>query len=226
MRRTVSNVLLGLALIALGLIYGGNVLNLWSFDLSLSGWWTLFIIVPCLHSIIAYGFKSVTVVGLGVGILMLLSEQNILPDNMGYKLIFPLAVVVIGLGIIFKRSVKLPPEFKNGFCSHGNGGNYYAIFGGNRPHFDGMVFTGAASSAIFGGVELFLQNSIINENCVINCNSIFGGTEIRLPSNVRVIVQSTPIFGDTSCKFQSSTATDAPTVLIKAVSIFGGTEIK
>jgi len=47
-----------------------------------------------------------------------------------------------------------------------------------------------------------------------------------LPKNVRVIVNSTPIFGGVENSFISEAADNAPTVLIRALSVFGGTDIK
>ena len=40
------NILWGLVLIILGLIFGGNALGITDINLFFDGWWTLFIIVP------------------------------------------------------------------------------------------------------------------------------------------------------------------------------------
>lgn len=42
-----KNIILGIILIALGIIFGGNALNLFSINVFFKGWWTLFIIIPC-----------------------------------------------------------------------------------------------------------------------------------------------------------------------------------
>ena len=41
-----TRMLWGLILIALGVIIGGNALNLFDIDIFFAGWWTLFIIIP------------------------------------------------------------------------------------------------------------------------------------------------------------------------------------
>ena len=47
-----------------------------------------------------------------------------------------------------------------------------------------------------------------------------------LPKNVKVIVDSMPIFGGVDNRFVSEAGDNAPTVLIRAISVFGGTDIK
>ena len=42
-----SNILWGIVLIVLGLIFGLNALDITHIDIFFNGWWTLFIIVPC-----------------------------------------------------------------------------------------------------------------------------------------------------------------------------------
>lgn len=49
--KKVSTWLWGIVLIALGVIWGGNVLGIINVDLFFPGWWTLFIIVPCFISL-------------------------------------------------------------------------------------------------------------------------------------------------------------------------------
>ena len=42
----------GIAIIALGVIFGGNAIGLFNFNVFFDGWWTLFIIVPSVISLI------------------------------------------------------------------------------------------------------------------------------------------------------------------------------
>ena len=42
----------GIAIIALGILFGGNALGLFSLNVFFDGWWTLFIIVPSFISLI------------------------------------------------------------------------------------------------------------------------------------------------------------------------------
>lgn len=226
MKKHSLSILLGILVIVLGVVYGGNVIGFWHLNISFAGWWTLFIILPCGFSIFTGGLNFVNSVGLALGILFLLTEQGVLKDNLGYKLIVPIIIVAIGIGIIFRRTGKRKAEGTNGIYAGNKGENFFAIFGGNSPQFKGMIFQGANAYAIFGGVDLRLKDAIIKRDCVINVYSIFGGTDIYLPGNVRVLVSSTPIFGGVENRFESSANELAPTVYIRALSVFGSTDIK
>jgi predicted membrane protein len=224
MRKKMANILLGLILIGVGVAYAGNVLELWRFSISFDGWWTLFIIVPCIFSILREGFKFINLTGVSIGVVFLLTEQDIIKNDLGYKLVIPIVIIALGLSIIFKRTFNVPENFNAATNIKGN--DFYAILGGNSPNFHNAEFRGANCYAILGGIEMHLNQAIIKENCVINVTSVLGGTDIYLPTNVKIVLNSTPILGGVENKFISSNDPNAPTVLINAVSVLGGTEIK
>ena len=95
-----SNILWGLFLICLGIGFAGNVFHIWHFRIFFRGFWTLLLIIPCAISISQKGPKTTSVLGLTIGILLLLSRQGILKRDIVGELIFPLILVVIGIGII------------------------------------------------------------------------------------------------------------------------------
>jgi len=227
MKKSTVSVILGLLVVAFGVFFGLQALGyLKEVKVTFDGWWTLFIIVPCVISIVNSGLNLFNTIAVGVGVLLLLSEQGVFQNDLGYKLMIPYVMVIFGLSIIFKRPIKLNKEGNNGIFAGNQGENYFAVFGGNTPNFNGVDFRGANAYAIFGGVELKLQNANIRRDCIINSYTVFGGTDIILPKNVKAIVNSTPIFGGVDNRFLSEAGENAPTVLIRAISVFGGTDIK
>ena len=89
----------GIALIVIGIGFGGEALGLWNFEVFFNGWWTLFIIVPCLTSMFESGVKRSNTIGLTIGSLLLLSSWNVIPE----ELVVPLLLVIIGCVLIFIR---------------------------------------------------------------------------------------------------------------------------
>ncbi|MDE5977286.1 MAG: hypothetical protein K2G70_02310 [Turicibacter sp.] len=89
----------GVFLLIVGIGFLGEALNLWDFNLFFGGWWTLFIIVPCLVNMYESGLKRSNVIGVTVGILLLLSALQVLAE----ALVVPIFLVVIGLVLIFIR---------------------------------------------------------------------------------------------------------------------------
>lgn len=227
MKKSTASIILGILVVALGVFFGGQALGYWEeYNISFDGWWTLFIIVPCIISIVNSGFNPFNTIGVGVGVLLLMAAQNVLQNGLGYKLIFPYVVVIFGLSLIFKKPIRFKKESGNGIFAGSKGDNIFAVFGGNAPKFDGVDFRGVNAYAIFGGVDLKLQNAIIRRDCIINTYTVFGGTDIYLPKNVKAIIDSTPVFGGVENRFVSESGENAPTVLIRAISIFGGTDIR
>lgn len=229
MRSKLSNIFIGLIFVAVGVAVCGNILDFWEFNLFFDGWWTMFIIIPCLFSMIRHGIHTGSVIGLGIGVVLLLNQLDILKHQNLWKLIFPVIIIAIGISIIFKGFTK--KDYSHVVVTSSADGSdgrpdYSAVFGECSPNYSGTEFHGCTASAVFGAVTLDLRTAIINSDCVIDASSVFGGTDIYLPSNVRVKVSSTPIFGGVDDKTISSSAPGAPTVYINATCVFGGTDIK
>ena len=103
--------------------------------------------------------------------------------------------------------------------------HYYATFSGQKLRFAGDEFKGASLNSIFGGIDLDLRDSNFTQDQVINATSVFGGTNIFLPSNVNVQIASNSIFGGVSNK-RKEVHENVPTIYIKAFCLFGGVDVK
>ena len=103
-----------------------------------------------------------------------------------------------------------------------------AVFAGRDIRVDNSCFDGADLSALFGGIDLNLKNAIIQKNVTIEVKAIFGGIDILMPSNVRVVVDVTPILGGVENGTRTPLGADenTPTVFIKGTCLFGGLEVK
>lgn len=218
-----STALWGVVFILLGILFGGNAFDIWDVNLFFNGWWTLFIIVPSVLGLFQKGFKSGSLIGLIIGVLLLLSAQDIITWAMMGKLFIPIMFILIGFSIIFgsksnrDRTIHVNKKGLQDFT---------AIFSGNNVNFPYEKFNGANITSIFGSVDLNLKNAIINEDVVINTLNIFGGSDILVPPGVKVKVSSVPIFGGVSNKTNQVQIEGAPTIYINATCIFGGVDIK
>lgn len=224
-----GNILWGIVLIVIGLIIGGNALGITHINIFFEGWWTLFIIIPCFIGLFKEREKTGNIIGLLVGIALLLCCQKILDFDMIWKLALPVILIIIGISFIFKdtfdrnvsEKIKKLNENKN------KDNDYCATFSSQNVNFDGEKFNGADLTAVFGGVKCDLKNAIIENDVVINASSIFGGTEIYIPDNVKVKIKSSSIFGGVDEKKKKAvTDNEAHTIYINATCIFGGVEIK
>lgn len=103
-----------------------------------------------------------------------------------------------------------------------------AVFAGRDIRVDNSCFDGGDLSALFGGIDLNLKNAIIQKNVTIDVKAVFGGIDILMPSNVRVVVDVTPILGGVENGTRTPLGADenTPTVYIKGTCMFGGVEVK
>lgn len=224
-----GNILWGLVFIALGIIIGGKILGYIDANIFFDGWWTLFIIVPCFIGLFKDDSKLGNIIGLLLGVALLLACQKIIDFSMIWKLALPTVFVLVGLSIMFKDTVggKINKEIKKLNENMPKGENEYcAVFSGQDVKFEAEEFKGAKLTAVFGGVKCDLRNAIINQDVVINTESIFGGISILVPSNVKVKIKSSSVFGGVSNKSNNMPSENSPTIYINGSGIFGGVEIK
>lgn len=218
-----KNIIWGIVLIVIGVVYGLNTLNVISIDLFFSGWWTLFIIIPCMISLFTNKDKMGSIIGLIVGILLFLGANDIIDYDLIWKLIFPLIIITLGLSLIFKDR-KITKKAED--ITEDKNSGITAIFSGEEVSYDNRVFTGGNLTSIFGGIECDLRRAKIKNDVIINTYSFFGGIDILAPDNVKVSVSSTSLFGGVDNKKKNSDNTSDMTIYVNAICIFGGVDIK
>lgn len=223
-----KNILWGLLLVALGLIFGLNALGLTDIDIFFDGWWTLFIIVPCTIGLFQERDKTGNLIGLTIGVVLLLVCQDFLSFGTIVKLIFPAILVIVGLSIIFKSALgdRAARQFIDAHKNDVGSGEYCSTFSGQRLHFNGEYFRGVKLSAIFGSIDLDLTGAIIDQDVVIDASAIFGGIDIIVPQHYRVKICSNSIFGGVSEERSHATGEGLITIYVNGTCVFGGVSIK
>ena len=220
MKRSKS-IIWGLVLVIIGIILGGNALELFHVDVFFDGWWTLFIIIPSLFGIASDKEKTGSCITLVIGILLLLACQDLIDFDVIWKLLVPIIIVGIGLSMIFKNSFDKKIE-----KVRKSDDEVFATFSGQDIKVTDE-FKGTNVNAIFGGVSLDLRKAKIKDDCVINATAIFGGVDILVDEDVKVVVKSTSIFGGVGDDERKVTPSDkAKTIYVNATCIFGGVDIK
>lgn len=223
MRKKISSILWGIVFVILGIGIGGNVLGIWNFELFFKGWWTLFILVPCVISILQDGPSIGNGIGLFVGILLLLNQRGVVISAMLWKLLIPGIFIIIGCSMVFGSLYSFEKGTKiktyNGIHSCN------AIFSGRKEVISDRVFEGIEMNAIFGGVTFDLRNAVFSSDVAIDATAVFGGIDILVPEQVNVRVHKVSIFGGTS-NARRAKLEGVPTIYVNTVCMFGGVDIK
>ena len=216
----------GLVLVAAGVVIALNSLGIINFDLFFDGWWTMFIIIPSFVGLFDNKDRSGSIFGLLIGIIFLLSAQDIIDFDLIWKLIVPAFIAYIGIKMIFSSFKKNKTDriIKEIKVEGGDLHSGVAVFCGTEMNFDGTVFDGADLTAVFGGVDCDLRGAIIDRDCVIKCCCVFGGIDIIVPDNVKVVTNTACVFGGVDANKSNNSALH--TIYVEGACIFGGIEIR
>lgn len=231
MRNKISNLIWGLIFIVVGVGLAGNIFFGWNFEVFFDGWWTLFIIIPCLISIVRNGITLGSTGGVLIGVMILVSYYVDFEVSL-WDLLVPAILIIVGLGFIFQGAFRKSINVDQSGHAEGQGGaagygkrDYSAIFAGNRVRVTDE-FLGTSLNAVFGGMTLDLRDAIINRDVEISATAVFGGIDIYVPSGVSVKVNNMPVFGGVSNKAVQNTDPNAYTIYLNSTTMFGGIDIK
>ena len=220
-------IVLGLSLIAVGVIWILNVSGVLNFSFSLEGWWTLFIIIPCLGALIEGPDRIGACIGLSIGIILLLCARGkILWANFWQ---FAIAVLAIGIGlkmIFHKERQCCVQELKT---ISRNGKDIKSIdlsFGKQSLGYGGERFEGLDVKLAFGSVDVDLRNAIIESDVEIKLEVAFAGMTILVPQGceVRQAVNCAAA-GVKDSRARNGVPGSGPVIYISGRVSFGGVEI-
>ncbi len=230
-RTTLSRIFIGLVVVAIGIGYLGNALWNWDFRIFFDGWWTLFLIVPAIYSLIKWRINLFSILLLITGVALLLNAQGLLAAGF-WAVFLPALVIVFGLYIIFGRLInRKVKSFDSIVRNKRLGGDtsscpeYTAVFGESHVKNVSSSLLGGEATAIFGSVTLDLREAKINQNIIFDANAVFGGVEIFAPDDVKVELTGLPIFGGFSDKSLRG-ARSGNILKINCFAAFGGITIK
>jgi len=191
--------------------------------------WQMLLIVIGIVSLLSSENHTPGYVLLTIGLIFLLPRIFEFTFNVAHLLV-PTILIAIGVILLLKRaplhigSSHLSAQtMENGYVHEEN------IFSGSKQRFLQEVFRGGHISCAFGGSELDLtQTSLAEGNNVLEITTIFGGVTLIVPSDWKIILRTTSIFGGFSDKRMhiKEGGDNSRVLIIKGSTIFGGGEIK
>ena len=211
------NLFWGIVLIVVGILFLGRNMNWWNFSIFFEGWWTLFLIVPSIISLVRKESMGTSFLILVLGVLMLLASQNVIEWSTIWKVFLPIIIMVVGLSIIFGNRKAKEKKVR------ANAKEYVAIFSGVDEVIN-KIENDFKMTAVFGGIELDMRDVTLDSDLVIDCFTLFGGIDIRLPKDVKVEVNGLPIFGGVENKYRNNHEAKV-TVYINHTTICGGVDL-
>ena len=104
--------------------------------------------------------------------------------------------------------------------------NVWSMFSGVDRRVATPDFMGGEINVTFGGAKLDLRNAHVKRDSILECNAIFGGIQLLLPTDMPVLVEARGIFGGVDDKGLHPVPGPGPKLIITGTAIFGGIDIK
>lgn len=234
--RAIPRLMVGLTIMTLGLLWTLDNLNVIESE-PFTQWWPLAVIVIGLVRLADPKANRITSVIIAlVGVALLLDTLDYWDFDPGD--FFPMFVALIGAKLIYdvfrRRSVQAAPAGEPDATVHA-----FAIMSGVGRRSVASDFRGGDANAIMGGVELDLTAAQIAEGreAVLDVFAMWGGIEIRVPKNWRIVSEVFPLMG----AYEDNTTRDgvivewgadnkpqanAPVLIIRGVVVMGAVEVK
>lgn len=220
-----GRLLLGLTVVALGVLFLLDSAGALNADRAIDHWWPMLIVAA---GILTLAERPPSIVRgtifTAVGVALLLFTADLL-DESAWDYVWPALLILAGAVIVARWHGRAIPAG----ASTEDVVRSTAVFGGPKLVCTDKHFQGALLTAIFGGISLDLRDALpAPGGASINATAAFGGIEILVPRGWRISVRSTPIFGGLDDKTDHSEPppANAPTLHVDAVAIFGGVDIK
>jgi predicted membrane protein len=210
--------LIGLIIILLGIGFLLEQLNIGWAGNFINIWWPVVVIAVGLHAWQKnrhawFGPMIITL----VGIILLLDQLKVF-EKSAWEYFWPVIIILIGGRVLFGRKQGDHVKAERGDA------NASAVFSGVERVVTGR-FTGGDVTAWFGGVKLDLRNAQFEGDATLNVFAAFGGVDVLLPKNVRVVTNVSPLFGGAEDKTQPE-QNATKTLTITGTALFGGVGVK
>lgn len=102
-----------------------------------------------------------------------------------------------------------------------------AVFGGTTRKGRWRVRRQTYSWAVFGGADLDLREAVFESPRIeVGGFWCFGGLDLKVPPGTQVIDQTGAIFGGTDIKDLGDPDPNAPVIVLKGLSLFGGVSVR
>jgi len=222
-----SQIILGVFVIGLGVLFLLDNLNIFDFRRIVSFWPAVFILFGVVKLLDTKTPNGVIVGSalIGVGVLLTLNRLDVI--DFDWRNIWPLAIIFLGGSVIFKamrgrKEIEASMKVDEGADSVVD---ITAILGGFDRRITTPHFRGGEVTAVMGGCQLDLRGSSIDGEAVVNVFVAMGGVTLKVPPDWTVILHGTPIMGGFDEKTIAAPHNNKR-LIIKGYAIMGGVEVR
>ena len=238
-RGITGQVLMGVLVIAIGLLFLLDSLDIIEVHHALSFWPLVFIfagIAKLLDTSTPNGYL-VGLAGIGIGSVMILNRLGII--YFSWRQAWPLVLIAVGAMVVY-RAMRGSPPVRVGMVAVDDKDRMMdaadstaaaqtldvtAILGGFERRVHTQDFRGGEVTAVMGGCTLDMRGASIQGEAVIHVFAFWGGVTIKCPPDWTIVLQGTPIMGG----FEEKTVAppdNSKRLVIRGYAIMGGVEVR
>ena len=254
MKQNTSKLVIGLVIILFGLSLILRTAGM-EFTLFFTGWWAALMMVIAVISMASGDVGPGNFALLALGAYLFADQRDWIPQWFNSAYLIGAVVIGFGLLFIFgpkkehERSQGESSRYRGYSFNErkdsttyrsGNSGStsrsrgrqdgepnpsYTAVFSGQDIRNSASDLDGCTLFALFGGLDVDFRDAVITHDIVIDATAVFGGIDLRLPQDVRVVTKATPLFGGVDTKRYNPESSTLPTVTVRCLVAFGGIDI-
>lgn len=222
--RNIPRLIVGLAVLALGLLWTLDNLDVLNSE-PITQWWpAVLILIGAVRLLDPAKGKGGSVFLIVIGIAILFDTLDWWDFDPGD--LIPLFIAIIGIKLV-RDAVRRKQPRVTGMESADAIVHAFAFMAGVQRRSTATDFRGGDANAIMGGVELDLRDARIQpgQEVIIDTFAMWGGIDIRVPADWRVVSEVMPLMASYEDK---TTGKDAggPVLVVRGVAIMGGIEVK
>lgn len=216
-RRPLPQIVLGLLIIAIGVIALLGRADVLDAGALISTWWPMLIIGVGIASLLTAPRAWVgPLVVIAIGIFFQLSTLGVVDGGL-WDFLWPIGLIVLGLAILLRLG---------GRSDDSAVVDAAVIWWGTELRTTSQQFRGGGLSAIMGGIEVDLRQAGIESRADISVFVWWGAVEIKVPPTWRVRMDGLPILGGWEDKTTLPESSSAPELRVHVTAVMGGVEVK
>jgi predicted membrane protein len=236
-RGMTSQVLMGVLVIAIGLLFLLDNLDIIDIHDALAFWPLVFIfagVAKLLDTTSPDGYL-VGLAGIGIGVTMILHRLGII--YFSWRAVWPLILIGVGALVVYRamtggRSARFGvavADGKDGMGAPFEAGaqtvDVTAVLGGFERRVHSKDFRGGEVTAVMGGCALDMREASIVGEAVIHVFAFWGGVTLKVPPDWTIVLEGTPIMGG----FEEKTVAppdNGKRLVVRGYAIMGGVEVR
>jgi len=236
-RGMTSQVLMGVLVIAVGLLFLLDNLDIIDLHDALAFWPMIFIfagVAKLLDTTSPDGYL-VGLAGIGIGVTMILHRLGII--YFSWRAFWPLILIAVGVMVVYRATTGRPTaRFGIAIMDGKDGGpgvedpaartvDVTAVLGGFERRVHSKDFRGGEVTAVMGGCALDMREASIAGEAVIHVFAFWGGVTLKVPPDWTIVLEGTPIMGG----FEEKTIAppdNSKRLVVRGYAIMGGVEVR